>query len=125
MNWEVLPPGRRTWAEVKSELEVVVRAAPGTNQPVIEYRLEKVNRYQPEFVAIGRAGFRGYLIFGFPEKNLYVLESAYTGNATYVFAERWEQLSKRTKAEILSEGLQVRRIIHRDGWESEIDSLLK
>lgn len=107
------------------KLEVVVRDAPGTNQPVVEYRLERVNRYQPKFVAIGRAGFRGYVIFGFPEKNLYVLESAYIGNATYVFAENWEELSKRTKAEILSESLQLRRIIHRDGWDSEIDRLLE
>ena len=74
---------------------------------------------------MGRGGFSGYVVFGFPEKNIYVLESAYTGNATYIFDERWEQLSKMTKAEILNEQLQTDRIIHRVGWNRRIDDLLR
>ena len=95
------------------------------NQVVITYRLTTITDFEPEFVAIGRAGFSGYLIFGFPKKNLFVLESLYSGNATYVFAEKWEGLSKLTKAEILQGKLQKDRIIHRENWESQINNILE
>lgn len=124
VNWEVLPRGRRPWKKLEHELKQVIDGASEGNQPVIRHRLEVVNRYEPDFVAVGRAGFRGYLIFGFPEKELYVLESAYTGNATYVFGEDWDSLSKLTKAEILSDDLQEARLIHREGWEQSVKRLL-
>lgn len=124
VNWEILPRGRRPWEDLRHDVEKVVEEAPEGNQPVIFYRLETINEYEPEFVALGRAGFRGYLIFGFPDQQLYVLESAFTGNATYVFGEDWKQLSKLTKAEILSESLQEDRVIHREGWEKRIRNIL-
>ena len=70
------------------------------------------------------AGFNGYVIMGFTKKNLYLLESAYYGNATYIFDEDWRDLSKMTKAKILNENLQKDRIIHREGWEENIKELL-
>jgi hypothetical protein len=90
---------------------------------VIRYRLESVNAYGPEFVAVGRGGFRGYIVFGFPQMDLYVLESAFTGNATYVFRGDWENLSKLTKAEVLREDLQEARLIHREGWYKQLRDL--
>jgi hypothetical protein len=46
------------------------------------------------------------------------------GNATYVFDERWEKLSKMTKAEILSQDLQTDHIIRRSKWDDGIRTLL-
>ena len=62
---------------------------------------------------------------GFKEKNIYTLESLYYGNATYIFDERWEELSKKTKAEILNEKLQTDRVIHRKSWDDKIKGWLK
>lgn len=87
-------------------------------------RIETINIYGPEFVAVGHAGFSGYLVFGFPAHALYVLESTQVNNATYIFAEDWEDLSKKTKAEILNHDLQEDRIIHRKGWFSRMRDLL-
>jgi len=84
-----------------------------------------VNKYGPEFLAVGRAGFWGYVIFGFPDKDIYILESIYFGNATYVFADNWETLSTKTKAEILDAKLQKDRIIHKESWDRNIHALLK
>ena len=67
----------------------------------------------------------GQVIFGFPHKNLHILESMYFGNATYVFDERWEELSKMTKAEILDQRLQTDRVIHEEGWENRVRNLLQ
>ncbi len=125
LNWQILPPGKYPWERVQTAVQPIVTQAKRGNQAVINRRLEVVSESQPEFVAIGQAGFNGYIVFGFPAKNLYVLESAFYGNATYVFEENWESLSQKTKAEILNEALQKARIIHISGWEQAIRALLK
>lgn len=124
LNWEILPPGKWPWTKVKDKLDPIIEKASPKNQTVIRYRLQSISKFSPQFVALGRAGFYGYLIFGFPRLNLYVLESTYTGNATYVFEKDWEELSKMTKAQILEDRLQKDRIIHRENWEKNIDALL-
>lgn len=125
LNWKILPPGKWPWEKVEKEVKPLVDQASEQNQIVIRYRLQAITAFDPEFVAIGQAGFSGYLIFGFPKKNLYVLESLYSGNATYVFEEEWEELSKLTKAQILQENLQKDRIIHREPWKAKVDKLLE
>lgn len=125
LNWTVLPPGRRPWMQLKSEVNQIIGNLTKGNLAVIHHRLESVNKYGPEFLAVGRAGFWGYVIFGFPDKDIYILESIYFGNATYVFADNWETLSTKTKAEILDARLQKDRIIHKEGWEKNIHALLK
>jgi len=125
LNWTVLPPGKTPWENLKPSLKEMVSRAQGKTQAVIEHRLEEINAYEPDFVAVGKAGFSGYVIFGFEELELYVMESIYLGNATYIFESQWEKLSQLTKAEILDQSLHFARIIHRQGWESEIRSLLR
>lgn len=125
LNWTLLPPGRWPWQKLREKLDPLVKLAPGRNQVMIKHRFETVNKYGPDFVAIGQAGFRGYVIFGFTDQNLFVCESMYEGNATYVFDERWEVLSQMTKAQILDESLQTARIIHRSRWDGHIHKLLR
>lgn len=124
LNWRILPPGKRPWESLKNEVKSVLAATTPGKKIVMEYRLETINSYQPEFAAIGEGGFTGYIVLGFPAKNLYVLESLFYGNATYLFGERWEELSKKTKAEILNQKLQAGRIIHRENWMNHINNLL-
>lgn len=124
VNWEILPRGKMPWAKLKDRLGKVVDKQPEQNQVVISRRLETINQYGPEFVAVGRAGFYGYLIFGFPTKKLFVLESVYPDNATYIFDNNWKTLSQMTKAEILNKNLQKDRIIHRENWFTQISDLL-
>ena len=122
LNWRILPPGQMPWIKFKEEVKSLVNSAPKGKQAVIRYRLEKINKYKPAFAD---RGFRGYNILGFNQRNIYTLESLYYGNATYIFGEKWEELSKKTKAEILNQNLQADRIIHRKGWDNRIDKLLK
>ncbi len=125
LNWEILPKGEMPWQQFKKHLEPLINKAPKENQPVLEHRLETISGYKPDFRAIGRGGFHGYIIHGFSDKELFVLESIYYGNATYVFGNKWEDLSKRTKAEILNEKLQKDRLIHSEGWEEKFTNLMK
>jgi len=125
LNWELLPEGFMPWEQLQQHLNPIINAVPKGNQPFIIHRFEKINGFNPDFYATGKAGFWGYIIFGFEDKNIYVCESIHYGNATYVFAEDWEELSKKTKAEILDNNLQEDRIIHRVGsWDRRINELL-
>ncbi len=129
LNWTILPPGKRSWTEQKKLLKPLLDLiSDKRTKPVVQSRLEDVNSLGPEFTATGNQGFSGYVIFGFPKKNIYVLESAFYGNAIYVFNQDWENLSKKTKAEILEASLQIERITHngeRANWMQKTKNLLK
>jgi hypothetical protein len=125
LNWHLLPPGKHPWKTLAAALEPVIKANAEGNQQFVTDRLNKINGYDPEFVALGRGGFHGYVVFGFPKKNLFVLESALYGNATYVFEQDWQKLSQLTKAEILEGNLHKQRIVHLRNWFDKIYALLK
>lgn len=125
LNWRILPEGKRPWKELKNELSPLISGAPEGKRVLIEDRLKTINSFEPDFAAVGTAGFSGYIILGFPTSSTYVLESLYYGNATYVLGKNWETISKMTKAEILSENLHRERIIHRVGWHNRVKNVLK
>jgi hypothetical protein len=124
LNWEVLPLGEMPWERFAATVKTIVEKASPKNQRLIADRLRTINQHNPSFHAVGTAGFTGYFVFGFPDKNLFVLESIYSGNATYVLGKNWEKISQLTKAEILSQELHQERLIHRVGWHTSIQKLL-
>jgi len=125
VHWRILPQGKMPWDRLNLELRPVIERQPQGNQPVIRYRLQAVNRHEPEFVAVGQGGFDGYVIFAFPQQHLFLLECVHFGNATYVFGDDWETLAQMTKAEILDENLQRARLIHRESWEAGLNDLFR
>jgi hypothetical protein len=123
LNWELLPSGEMPWEQLQTHVNPLIDAMGERKGPVASRRLRLLTQeFHPDLVAVGRAGFSGYLVFGYGD--VYVMESLYYGNATYVFGSDWEVLSKLTKAEILNGDLQEARIIHREAWENEIRELL-
>ncbi len=58
------------------------------------------------------------------DKNLFVMENAFAGNATYVFKDDWINISQLTKAQILKENLQEDRLIHKKNWKRLITEKL-
>jgi hypothetical protein len=124
LNWEILPKGRQPWEKLKVILDEFRESTAEGNKAVIDKRFESINIHNPDFVALGKAGFSGYVVFGFSDKNLFMLESNQTNNATYIFEDNWEHLSALSKAEILSKNLHKDRIIHREGWFNEINRVL-
>jgi hypothetical protein len=124
LNWRLLPPGPRPFAQLQQHLAHVIQEAPESHQPVITNRLEAINSHHPDFAAIGEGGFHGYVVFGFQNQDLYLFESIFIGNATYVFGNNWQALSQMTKADIINNALALERIIHRPGWHQRIQQLL-
>lgn len=125
LNWEVLPKGEYPWNKMEEDLNRISDDNSKTNRKIMIDKCQYINEFNPDFRAYGKSGFRGYIIFGFEKKNLYVLESVYPNNATYVFTENWHELSKLTKAQILNGGLHNARLIHKENWKENIRVLLR
>lgn len=124
-NWSVLPPGEYPFEEIEEHINQSLSVVRNRNSKVIKYRIQEVNNFTPNFIAVGTSGFTGYWIFGFPNKNIFVLESVYPNNATYILGNNWEQVSQLSKAEILRQDMQIVRIVHRNTWLTEITNLLQ
>lgn len=124
LNWHVLPKGEYPWNIAKEHVEKVTSRLRDGEREVVEYRIERITRHRPDFLAVGQGGFNGYFVFGFTQKGLYVLESPNLGNATYVFKSNWKELSQLTKKEILTGSLHHRRIIHNHAWLNAITSTI-
>lgn len=118
LNWEVLPKGKYPWEKAKEIVEKIIEDKDKSQQHVLRHNFEAITRHEPDFIAVGKGGFSGYLICCFKNTKCYVLESTHPDNATYVFSEN-------TKAEILQNNLQDERIIHNRKWKSRINNLLK
>ena len=123
LNWEILPQGVYPWERVKETVSNVTGKYNNTSQKMMMRNCELIHSLSPDFIACGKSGFKGYVVFGFTQKNLFILESMYPNNATYVFDKNWEELSKLSKAEILSESLHKCRIIHNTKWEENFKQL--
>ena len=126
LNWVVLPSGVSPWPTVQAAIrEMAAKMGPRTG-PIAEWRSRVLTRdHVPDAVAIGRAGFQGYIVFLYKQPGLAVVESFEYGNATYIFDEaHWEELVHLTKAELIAGSLVKERIIHRRGWDKQIHLLL-
>lgn len=127
VNWLILPAGTYSQEELKEKIKQTISTKLSkTIKPVIEKRLNKIASYQHTGIVIGVGGYKGYVIYHFPQKKISVLESDSPNNATYVFNHaNWEELSKKTKTEIIHSNLAIRRIIHDPSWDQQIDILLR
>ncbi len=123
-NWSVLPPGEYPYEVIETHINDGLRIVNNRNGAVIKHRVQAINNSKPNFIAVGTAGFTGYWIFGFPNKDIFILESVYPNNATYVLGNNWEMVSQLSKADILRNDLHIRRIVHRATWQAEISNLL-
>lgn len=69
LNWEVLPVGERPWPQLRRRLDPILRNFGERSGPAVEQRLKILTEdHSPDFSAVGRAGFHGYIIFGFNER---------------------------------------------------------
>ncbi len=125
VNWDILPKGEYPWSTVKETLGDLTKGHNKTRTEMMFRNCEAIYAKQPDFVAYGRSGFKGYVVFGFTRRNLYILESVVPNNATYVLENDWEAISQLSKAEILSQELHKERIIHCENWQKNFDKIME
>lgn len=121
--WEILRAGTRDTEQLRSYIAKTVEKKPEAQKVAIIKRHEHLQKMRPEFVVLGMQNFFGYVVYGFPEKNLFIFESNEINNATYVFRGDWEAASRLTKMEVLSDSLQEARIYHTEQWKHNMAKL--
>lgn len=124
VNWNILPQGEIIWEKAKIKIDELLENTNIPNKEDTLDRFEYISRFSPDFMAIGNGGFNDYVVFGFKNKNLYVLENSFAGNATYIFNDDWKSISQFSKAQILKEDLQEYRLIHKRNWKRQIKEIL-
>ncbi|EJG1834105.1 hypothetical protein ACTE7B_004659 [Vibrio parahaemolyticus] len=116
VQWEILPRGEYPWSKSKSIIDAATSSIDKKEKEVVDYRMKTIAKFNPDFLATGQGGFSGYFVYGFEKIGVYVLESIYLDNATYVFDDDWEAFSQLTKSEIINGGLAKARIVHDRKW---------
>jgi hypothetical protein len=123
VNWEILPPGERE-DNLKRILSNIPQDNPRVRERIIE-RYDFLAKLHPQDFVRGTNGFRSYFGARFA-KDLVAFENVDYGNAIYVMFEDWEELSKRSRIELLSgTGEGFVRIPHIDGWKTKLTKLIQ
>ncbi len=81
LNWDIFPPGKVPWAKLQERIELVINHAKPGNRPIIRSHFETIQSYNPDYIACGNGGFSDYVIYGFSELKIYIVESNNIGNA--------------------------------------------
>ncbi|MGK9168821.1 hypothetical protein KXR53_21075 [Inquilinus limosus] len=117
VDWEIFPPGSidRFLAKAKAELG---KANGQTNQ-VIDERVAEFRRLSPERYILGKGGFNRYIGAVLPH-DVVVFENVRYGNALYVLHENWEEVSQRSRTNLLKgTSADYDRIPHVEGWQEQ------
>ncbi|MGO3752045.1 MAG: hypothetical protein ACTJGH_04665 [Peptoniphilaceae bacterium] len=122
VNWEILPSGERIWESFAKKQKGLLSKSEKT---LIRERFEFINEFQPDSIKKGIGGYTGYLVFEFKNKDIFIFDSIVYGDATYIFDNNWEYVSKLTKKEIITQGLAKDRIIHNKLWKRKVENYLK
>lgn len=125
VHWEVLPAGKYPWEVIRDKIRKnsYINECTKEEKNDVVLRSEFLYKFNPSTIYSGVGGFTGYYVYAFEERNLYILESVYLNNATYVFVDEWEELSKLTKKEIINNDKLYKRIIHNKSWINNIRRL--
>jgi hypothetical protein len=122
VSWELLPPGSRD-----DVFAFIFRGRTSTpeEEKIVEDRYDFLMSLEPQKLIVGTSGMERY--FGaLVADNRVLFENLRYGNAAYVMYERWEELSQRSRTELMSGryGHSVVRVVHTPGWQDEVKQAL-
>lgn len=121
VDWEILPPG----TSGKTITRSILQRSPSVSPDVISNRFEVLEKLGPVSFILGtNMGTTAYFGAKYAD-NLVAFENVKYGNAIYVMFENWEELSKRSRTELLRNPFEYERIVHRKGWEKRLEHVLK
>lgn len=124
INWKILPQGVYPFERAKQALEDYFQGLNNDDRATASERIRAITRHTPDFIAVGVGGFSDYVVFGFKRRGRFVFESPNTGNATYIFRDEWEMISRLSKREILQGNLHEDRIVHNLRWHRAINDAI-
>lgn len=78
---------------------------------------------KPVALVTGRSGFARYVGAQFAE-DLVVFENIRYGNAAYIMFENRDQLSRRSRVDLVRSDERFIRLAHTSGWKSKLRSIV-
>jgi hypothetical protein len=122
LTWEILPPGERE--------ETITRILSGSQSNNPKLKQAVIERYdflcslRPERLIVGMNEFRRYFGAQFAP-DLVAFENIEYGNAIYVMFDDWQELSKKSRTELLSSRIHnFERIPHTRTWRKRFRRLI-
>jgi len=125
VDWELLPVGHLGAEEAVTRLLRGKRPITAEQRTSMEERLAIFSQLRPTHFIAGTSGFIRYFGAKYAD-DFVVFENVRYGNALYVMFERWEELSQKSRIELLKgdrDGFE--RIEHREGWEDRLKAMLE
>jgi hypothetical protein len=125
VDWELLPVGQLGAHEAVNRLLRGKRPVTAEQRAIMEERLTTFSRLRPTHFISGTSGFIRYFGAKYAD-DFVVFENLRYGNALYVMFERWQELSQRSRIDLLKgdhEGFE--RIEHREGWEDRLEAMVE
>lgn len=125
VEWELLPVGVLDARAAVASLLHGKRPISAESRNVMEQRMGVFARLRPTHFVSGSTGFVRYFGAKYAD-DFVVFENLRYGNAIYVMFERWQELSQKSRIDLLKgsrEGFE--RIEHKDGWERRLEAMLE
>jgi hypothetical protein len=120
LDWEVFPPGDA--AQLIASLTKGHRGLSSERRGLVAVRLKLFAKLPVEKLIKGSNSFGSYIGALYAD-DLVVFENMNYGNALYVLYADWQDVSKRSRLELLRGTTEnFDRIIHTDGWEDRFQS---
>lgn len=123
VEWQILPPG--TVDDVVQRMLQGKRRVTPEQEEIMKERITVMSELEPESYVTGSDGFLRYFGAKFGD-DFVVFENIRYGNAIYVMYDSWQELSQKSRIDLLKgsrDGFE--RIEHRDGWEGRLRWLVK
>jgi len=122
VDWRLLPPG-----SVDEVLAAMLEGKPAISverQGVMKDRIAVMAKLKPDAFITGADGFLRYFGAKFGD-DFVAFENVNYGNALYLMYEGWEELSRRSRIDLLSgDPDKFYRIIHREGWKDQLRAMV-
>ncbi len=94
-------------------------------QKAFQKRLHILKEFEPDIKGKGPNNFFGYIVFGFTDIDIVILETMYSDNATYIFrASDYENNVIKDKQSVLQSHSMLERFYHHDNWENKIKNYI-
>jgi hypothetical protein len=123
VDWEIFPPG--TVDQIVQFFRKGIRGEGSRDEKILRERVEAFKALQPEAYIRGVGGFNRYIGAKFPE-DLVVFENMRYGNALYIVYEKWEEIAKRSRIDLLRQtDAHFDRIIHAPGWQRRFEETVR
>ena len=125
VDWELLPAGELGAHDAVTRLLRGKGAVTDDERRIMEERLKTFAKLRPTHFISGTSGFSRYFGAKYAD-DFVVFENIRYGNAIYVMFQRWQELSQKSRIDLLRgdrEGFE--RIEHREGWDERLRAMLE